>query len=284
VASARTTHLEVQGVRVPRLLYGTAWKEEETVRLTGLALAAGFRGIDTANQRRHYHEAAVGEAVKEAFKGGLARDDLFLQTKFTHRGGQDHRLPYDPEAPIAKQVEQSFASSLEHFGVDRLDAYLLHGPSTRVGLAAQDWDAWHAIEDLQRSGRTRLIGVSNVTAEQLELLRGKASVKPMVVQNRCFTRPESDRAVRSVCQRHGLVYEGFSLLTGHRALMEHPRVHAMAARTGATVPQVVFRYCLDKGMVVLTGTTSPDHMAQDLAADAVKLMAQDIAAIDLIVE
>src|SRR5437762_641567 len=109
--------LSIDGVRVPRFLYGTAWKEDETQRLTELALRQGFRGIDTANQRRHYHEAAVGQAVAAAVASGLVvRDDLFLQTKFTFRRGQDQRLPYDPDAPIPAQVSQSFASSLEHLG------------------------------------------------------------------------------------------------------------------------------------------------------------------------
>src|SRR3712207_2110646 len=107
--------LMIAGVRVPRFLYGTAWKEDQTRRLTELALRQGFRGIDTANQRRHYHEAAVGQAVATAVQSGLvAREDLFLQTKFTFRDSQDHRLPYDPDAPIPAQVEQSFARSLEH--------------------------------------------------------------------------------------------------------------------------------------------------------------------------
>src|SRR5436305_2463585 len=92
--------LTIDGVSVPRFLYGTAWKEDQTQRLVGLALRQGFRGLDTANQRRHYHEAAVGQAVAAAVAGGLvAREELFLQTKFTFRGGQDQRLPYDPKAP-----------------------------------------------------------------------------------------------------------------------------------------------------------------------------------------
>src|SRR5271154_7134512 len=111
--------LSIDGVRVPRFLYGTAWKEDETQRLTELALRQGFRGIDTANQRRHYHEAAVGQAIAASIESGLVvRDELFLQTKFTFRNGQDERLPYDPKAPIPKQVEQSFASSLQHLGTD----------------------------------------------------------------------------------------------------------------------------------------------------------------------
>src|SRR5579885_2917551 len=113
--------LVIDGVRVPRFLYGTAWKEDETERLTALALRQGFRGIDTANQRKHYHEAGVGAAVAGAIRDGLVtRDDLFLQTKFTFRAGQDHRLPYDPAAPIAAQIAQSFESSLRHLGTETI--------------------------------------------------------------------------------------------------------------------------------------------------------------------
>src|SRR5258708_1212873 len=134
--------LSIAGVRAPHFLYGTAWKEERTQRLVGLALQQGFRGIDTANQRKHYHEAAVGQAVAAALGAGLVKgEDLFLQTKFTFRDGQDQRLPYDPKAAIAVQVEQSFASSLEHLGVAVIDSYLLHGPSQRSGLGSDDWEA-----------------------------------------------------------------------------------------------------------------------------------------------
>src|SRR5262245_60152120 len=91
--------LLIDGVRVPRFLYGTAWKEDQTQPLVALALRQGFRDLDTANQRRHYYEAAVGRAVAAAVADGLvARDDLFLQTKCTFRPGQDDRLPYDPGA------------------------------------------------------------------------------------------------------------------------------------------------------------------------------------------
>src|ERR1700744_2919374 len=171
--------LSIEGVRVPRFLYGTAWKEDETRRLTELALRAGFRGVDTANQRRHYHEAAVGRAIAAAIEGGVTkRDALFLQTKFTFRRGQDHRLPYDAAAPIATQVEQSFASSLEHLGTDVIDSYLLHGPSARSGLAAADWGAGRAREAIHASGRARLLGVSNVTVEQLDGLCRRTHVRP----------------------------------------------------------------------------------------------------------
>src|SRR5688500_3914893 len=111
-------------VKHPDFLYGTAWKEDRTRALTEQALRAGFRGIDTANQRRHYFEAGVGEALAAAYEAKLVtRDDVFLQTKYTYQPGQDHRLPYDPQAPLATQVAQSMASSLEHLGTDHVDSY-----------------------------------------------------------------------------------------------------------------------------------------------------------------
>src|SRR4051812_18854786 len=102
--STADAFFHLDGVRVPRFLYGTAWKEEQTQTLTEQALHRGFRGIDTANQRKHYVETGVGAAVKAAVQSGLlSRDDLFLQSKFTFQRGQDHRLPYDLAAPIAVQ-------------------------------------------------------------------------------------------------------------------------------------------------------------------------------------
>ena len=91
----------VGGVRVPTFFYGTAWKEQATSELVSMALAAGFRGIDTANQRRHYDEEGVGRAFTAAFAtGSVGREELFVQTKFTHLGGQDYRLPTDrPDQP-----------------------------------------------------------------------------------------------------------------------------------------------------------------------------------------
>ena len=229
----------VDGVRVPRFLYGTAWKEDATRRLTELALEQGFRGIDTANQRRHYHEAAVGQAIAAAVAGGLvARAGLFLQTKFTFRRGQDHRLPYDPDAPVATQVEQSVASSLRHLGTEIIDSYLLHGPAQRDGLAAADWEAWRAMEAAHDGGRVRLLGVSNFSLEQLRRLCGGARVRPRFVQNRCYANQGWDRDVRAFCAANGLVYQGFSLLTANRDVLNHPELVAIARHRGRTVAQV----------------------------------------------
>lgn len=276
--------IPIDGVAVPRFLYGTAWKEDDTQRLVELAIRQGFRGIDTANQRRHYFEEAVGKGVRACIDSGLvSRDDLFLQTKFTFRGGQDHRLPYDPNAPIATQVAQSFSSSLVHLGVERIDSYILHGPSQRVGLGADDWSAWQAMESLHDSGRVKLLGVSNVSLKQLQTLCQDARIKPRFVQNRCYADRGWDRAIRECCTANGIVYQGFSLLTANREMMARPELTQLARRLGRTVSQIVFRFALDAGMLPLTGTTKADHMREDLEVFAFHLNPEEVAQVERLI-
>jgi diketogulonate reductase-like aldo/keto reductase len=275
--------LVIDGVRVPRLLYGTAWKEDDTERLTALAIAQGFRGIDTANQRRHYHEEGVGRAIAVAIgEGRVARGDLFLQTKFTFRGGQDHRLPYEASAPVAVQVEQSFSGSLAHLGVDAIDSYVLHGPTMRDGLAAADWEVWRAMEAIHESGRARLLGVSNVSLDQLQELCESVRIRPRFVQNRCYAVRGWDRDVRRFCAANGIVYQGFSLLTANRAVLAHPELHRIAQRHAVTPAQLVFRFALDVGMIPLTGTTKAEHMRADLGVLNFQLRAEEVARIEML--
>ena len=142
-----------QPLLLPDFLYGTAWKEERTPALVELALRAGFRGIDTANQRRHYFEAGVGEGLAAAYRAGVvARPDIFLQTKFTYRPGQDHRLPYDAAANLSTQVAQSLAGSLEHLGTDHVDSFVLHGPSSGYGWTDADAEVWEAMRKERDAG------------------------------------------------------------------------------------------------------------------------------------
>ena len=250
----------------PRLIYGTAWKEERTAGLVELALQQGFRGIDTANQRKHYVEAATGEAIAQQLAAGtVTRDELFLQTKFTHRPGQDLRLPYDPAAPVGEQVRQSFASSLEHLRTDYLDSYLLHGPSQRPGLAEQDWEAWFAMEALHAGGHVRALGVSNFDSGQLELLLGRASVKPRFVQNRCFAVSGWDWQVRQACEASDITYQGFSLLTANQEIWHSHRVAEIGKSHNLSPAQVIFCLATDLGILPLTGTSDAGHMAGDLA-------------------
>jgi diketogulonate reductase-like aldo/keto reductase len=190
----------------PDFLYGTAWKEDRTQELAELALRVGFRGIDTANQRRHYFEAGVGRALSAACGAGwLKREDVFLQTKFTSVDGQDERLPYDAGADLTTQVAQSMASSLGHLGTTFVDSYLMHGPSSNRGWTAADTEVWRAMAAERDAGRARALGVSNVTLRHLEQMATAGLEAPTFVQNRCFARTGWDRAVRLHCTDHGIV-------------------------------------------------------------------------------
>ena len=280
--------LSLNGNTVPRFLYGTAWKEDQTEPLTMLALENGFRGIDTANQRRHYDEAAVGAGIAKVIERGLLkRDDLFLQTKYTFQRGQDHRLPYDPEAPIATQVAQSFANSLEHLGTDRIDSYVLHGPTHRkypdrhhIGLAEDDWAAWRAMEALYDSGQARMLGVSNITLKQLQTLCAEATVRPSFVQNRCYAIQQWDSAIRDYCNGQEITYQGFSLLTANRQALSSPQLAQIAMKHGCTIAQMIFSFALEIGMIPLTGTTSAEHMRGDLCVFDLQLTPEDISFIE----
>jgi len=267
----------------PLFLYGTAWKDERTAALTRAAIEAGFRGVDTANQRRHYFEQGVGDALEAVYReGGVARADLFLQTKFTHMGGQDHRLPYDPGADLPTQVRQSFASSLEHLRTDYLDSYVLHGPSVGRGLSEADWSVWRAMEGLHRDGKARMLGVSNVSLGQLHLLTQGAQVQPRFVQNRCFAVNQWDREVRAFCAERDIVYQGFSLLTANVHVLTGPEMVSLARRHRKTIAQLVFRFAQQVGMLPLTGTTDVEHMREDLASTSFDLAEDEVALIESI--
>jgi diketogulonate reductase-like aldo/keto reductase len=267
---------------IPDFLYGTAWKEDRTAALTELALRTGFRGIDTANQRRHYFEAGVGQGLAAAYRAGVVtRSDLFLQTKFTYQRGQDHRLPYDPAARLPVQVTQSLARSLEHLGTDYVDSFVLHGPSGYEWTNA-DTEVWEAMVKERDAGRARLLGVSNVSLLHLEQMAAAHTEAPTFVQNRCFARLGWDRDVRRFCRERKIIYQGFSLLTANPEVLRHPVVAAIAACAKATPAQVVFRFAQAVGMLPLTGTSNAEHMQQDLASRDVEMSSEEVRAIELL--
>jgi diketogulonate reductase-like aldo/keto reductase len=268
---------------VPDFLYGTAWKEDRTAALTERALCMGFRAIDTANQRKHYFEAGVGEGLAAAYRDGVVtRADLFLQTKFTYQRGQDHRLPYDPEASLSVQVAQSLASSLEHLSTDHVDSYVLHGPSSGDEWTDADAEVWEAMRKERDAGRTRLLGVSNISLQQLEQMEAAHSELPTFVQNRCFARLGWDREVRSFCNQRTIIYQGFSLLTANREVLQHAPLTTLATQLNATPAQLVFAFARAVGMLPLTGTSNADHMKEDLASLSLTLPQEVVRAIESI--
>jgi len=267
----------------PDFLYGTAWKEDRTAALTELAIRSGFRAIDTANQRRHYFEAGVGEGLAAAYAAGLVtRADLFLQTKFTYQAGQDHRLPYDPAASLSLQVAQSMASSLEHLGTDHVDSFVLHGPASHSHWTTDDFETWQAMIKERDAGRTRLLGVSNISLGQLQQMARAHAEPPAFVQNRCYASRSWDRDVRAFCRERNIVYQGFSLLTANVEVLRHPLVAGLSTQLNATPPQIIFAFARAAGMLPLTGTSSPEHMKQDLESLSLKLPSDAVNAIEAI--
>ena len=268
---------------LPSFLYGTAWKEDRTAMLTEMAVRAGFRGIDTANQRRHYFEAGVGAGLAAVYgAGAVTRSDLFLQTKYTYRGGQDHRLPYDPAASLAAQVKQSLESSLEHLGTDYVDSFVLHGPASGYGWSAADAEVWEAMRNERDGGRARLLGVSNVSLKHLQDLEASGSEMPRFVQNRCFARFGWDREVRKFCKERNIVCQGFSLLTANGEVLQHPAFVELSRKLTATPAQVVFAFARAVGMLPLTGTSNPEHMRQDLESLRLTLPVEIVDAMESI--
>jgi len=245
------------GVRVPKIIYGTAWKESATQGLVAKALERGFCGIDTACQPKHYNEAGVGAALRN-------RQDLFLQTKYTSLSGQDpRRIPYDAQATISQQVAQSCAISLRNLRTDYIDSLVLHSP---LPAAKQTQEAWRAMEALVESGQVRQIGISNCyQLSLLESLYEQARIKPAVVQNRFYADTRFDAGIRAWCRRQGIIYQSFWTLTANPKALASSSVMKLAARYERTAPQILFRYLTQLDVAPLTGTSSEQHMQEDLA-------------------
>ncbi len=270
---------------IPDFIYGTAWKEDRTPALVELALRMGFRAIDTANQRRHYFEEGVGQGLAAAYRAGVVkREDIFLQTKFTYQRGQDHRLPYDPAASLSVQVAQSMASSLEHLATDSVESYVLHGPTSNYDWTDADAEVWEAMRKERDAHRTRFLGVSNVSVEHLQQMESTRTELPTFVQNRCYARLGWDREVRHFCREHNIIYQGFSLLTANQEVSHHPLIARLAASTGATPTQIIFSFAQRIGILPLTGTTSAEHMTQDLASREINLPSEAVNAIELLAD
>lgn len=262
----------------PELLYGTAWKGARTAGLVKRALELGFRGIDTACQPKHYDEAGVGRALDACLGRGLRRADIHVQTKFTPLGGQDpERVPYDPGAPLRAQVEQSCAASLQNLGVAQLDAWLLHSPLERQ---ADTLEVWRAMEAAVDAGHVLALGISNCyELAALRALWRDSRVKPSVVQNRFYERTGYDREIRAFCREHGLRYQSFWTLTANPHVLKDPGLRAIAARYEKTPEQTFFAGLIHDGIVPLTGTTSREHMQQDLDAVRFQLEPHEVRTI-----
>jgi len=270
-------------VRMPKLIYGTAWKEEQSASLVELAIQTGFRGIDTACQPKHYNEAGVGDGIAACVKQGLlTRSDLYLQTKFTPLSGQDpNRIPYDANAPLAEQVAQSFQVSLKNLKTDYLDCLILHSP---LSNPHDTHEVWRAMESKVATGGVRQLGISNCyDLKTLTELVNFAAIKPAVIQNRFYATTGYDKAIRDFCRQHQIVYESFWTLTANPHLLKDPSLQHIATRRQLNPSQVFFRYLTQIGIVPLTGTTSVTHMQEDLAIFEFELTEQECGVIEKLI-
>jgi len=266
-------------IRIPRMIYGTAWKKAATEQLVSLAIQNGFRGIDTACQPKHYDEAGVGAGVATSLRQGLTRADLYLQTKFTAHSGQDpNRIPYNPKGSLADQIAQSVAASLENLQTDYLDCLLLHSPMPTM---AQTQSAWRIFESFIDSKTIRQLGISNCyNVTDLKRLYESARIKPAIVQNRFYAETNYDREIRDFCRQHQVIYQSFWTLSANPHLLAHKTITALASSHNRTAPQILFRYLTQIGIVPLTGTKSETHMREDLAIFDFELTNEERAAID----
>eukprot|EP01048_Picozoa_sp_COSAG05_P025053 COSAG05_NODE_6188_length_1004_cov_1.154696_1_plen_266_part_01 len=240
---------------MPRMIYGTAWKTDRTASLVSQALAAGFRGIDVACQPKHYNEPGVGEALAKVFSAGvIAREELFLQTKYTAFGGQDPaRVPYDASAPVEQQVEQSLACSLRNLGVTYIDSVLLHSPLPTDELTLR---AWRVLEKAVAAGTVRQLGISNTSLQQLQNLYASSSIKPAVVQQRFHSQTGFEMEMRAWCQGHGVAFQSFWTLTANNKpgqVMQSPAFLQLAASHGLTPQELCYRYVMSVGICPLNG-------------------------------
>lgn len=263
------------------LIYGTAWKKDDSARLVTLAIAQGFRAIDTACQPKHYNEPGVGDGIAAALASGLQREDLWLQTKFTPLSGQDpKRLPYDPQASLSDQVAQSLAASLRHLRTGYLDSWVLHSP---LAQPSQTQEVWAAMEAAVDSGQVRQLGLSNCySLDQFRAVYDAARIKPAALQNRFHDQTAYDRTLRAFCLDHGISYQSFWTLTANPHLLAHGSLTEAARRHSRTPAQVLFRYLVQSGARPLTGTTSVLHMQEALAITEFELSPQEVDNITLL--
>ncbi len=267
-------------VRMPKIIYGTAWKKERTASLVAEAVGRGFRGIDTACQPKHYNEPGVGDGLKAGMAGKADRKEFYIQTKFTPLNGQDpNRIPYDPNAPLSKQVEESLQRSLANLKTSYLDSLVLHSPLRTEGEMQEVWQTMEAMVD---SGVVKQLGISNCyRLEVLEWLFASSRIKPAVLQNRFYANTRYDYDIRRYCGQNAIVYQGFWTLTANPQILNHPSLQTLMEKHGKTAPQIFFRYLTQIGVVPLTGTTSTTHMQEDLAIFDFELSADECGTIPI---
>lgn len=250
---------------MPKIIYGTAWKKEKTAAFVVQAVEAGFRAIDTACQPKHYFERGVGDALALLATKGIKRSDIFLQTKFTPLAGQDpNAIPYDKNAALKVQVAESFAMSKKNLQTDYVDSLVLHSP---LFPFAKLLEVWRAMELLHANAEVLHLGISNCyDLKLLQRLYEEAQIKPSVVQNRFYADTEYDKEIRKWCLEKKIRYQSFWTLSANPQLLASKTIIKLALKYKKSEAQILFNYLHSQGVTPLSGTTSAEHIQQDLQA------------------
>lgn len=245
------------------MIYGTAWKKEETTKLVTEALDLGFRAIDTACQPKHYREDLVGLALEEAFISGIKREDIFIQTKFTPIDGQDrNNMPYLSSDDILIQLEKSFIRSKENLKVDFIDSYLIH---SAFGPIEDFINVYKTMEEFVEAGHVGQIGLSNCyDLKLLDYVFNNAKIKPKVLQNRFYKDSNYDKKLRDFCIKNNITYQSFWSLSANPHLLSSSEILTISKRYNKTAPQIFYKFLNHINITPLNGTTSKIHMEEDL--------------------
>ncbi|GGX01723.1 aldo/keto reductase [Streptomyces chartreusis] len=252
------------GVEMPQLGFGV-WQvpDDEATRAVGTALEAGYRSIDTA--AIYGNEAGTGRAIAAS---GVPREDIFVTTKLWNGDqGYDSTL-------------RAFDTSLEKLGLEYVDLYLIHWPAPSRDKYV---DTYKAFEKLHADGRIRAIGVSNFLPEHLERLFGETSVVPAV--NQIELHPHlQQHASRALHAERGIATEAWSPLGSGKGLLEVPAIVAIAQKHGRTPAQVVLRWHLQIGNVVIPKSVTPSRIKENIEVFDFSLDDEDLAAISALNE
>lgn len=271
-----------ENIKMPSLIYGTAWKKEDTAKFVEEALLSGFRGIDTAGQPKHYREDLVGEGLLYAYEKGLNREDIFIQTKFTPLDGQDiNNMPYDPNSSLKEQIKRSFEVSKENLKTDYIDSYVLHSP---IYPGAKLKQAWSVMESFYEDKQVGQIGISNCyDLDVLQYLYNNSTIKPAVIQNRFYEHSNYDKELRAWCKQRGIIYQAFWTLTANPHILSSAIINELSKKYSKTLAQVFYRYLNHIGIVPLIGTTSKQHMMEDSSIFEFELGSDEIEKISEVI-
>ena len=264
-----------RNIKIPNMIYGTAWKKERTPELVAEALECGFRGVDTAGQPKHYQEHLVGEGLLKAYESGLKREDLYLQTKFTPIDGQDRsNMPYLESDDIVTQIEKSFANSKKNLHTDFIDSYVLHSPIFPGTLLLKAWDV---MSSFVRNNEVGQIGISNCyELDVLGYLNKKAEIKPSVVQNRFYQNSGYDKDIRIWCNDRGVIYQSFWSLTANPHILESQIVQELSKKYEKSEAMIFYKFLNQSQIIPLNGTTSKTHMIEDIQIDSFSLEKEEV--------